>query len=217
MLTLFCLTLVASAVGVPAHANLDHDSYESANYESASFSQSQSASTDCRLVADHHCCQQEQVLFFEEWTSSTGIVFFTTVAYLALTSSISAYKFWYAWNLIYALRRQSESTFKTRRPHPQEVLTVSRHHGADACTSCPVCLETIGQREFVTECGGCKKTFHKDCLFNWLTFRDGNQPFAHNSSCPCCRKDLLQISCPATARRDDWVSEILYFMGYHSS
>ena len=203
MWDVLCLTLLASAVGALAN----HDAYNYEN-ESAAFSQS----ADCRMGADH-CCPQ--VYLFEEWTSSTGIMFCTTVAYLALTSSISAYKFWYAWSLIYALRRQTESSLQ-RRQHPQDVLTVSRYQGA-ASISCPVCLDTIQQREFVTDCDGCKHTFHRDCLFDWLTFRDGNEPFSHNSSCPCCRKELLQKSPTATARRYDWVSEILYFMGYHSN
>lgn len=50
---------------------------------------------------------------------------------------------------------------------------------ADSC--CPICLSNFEAGDIVVH-GDCSHSFHKDCLFSWLS---------KQSSCPCCRQNMV--------------------------
>lgn len=47
---------------------------------------------------------------------------------------------------------------------------------------CPICQLGFEKNQLTTESNCCKKTYHSDCIFNWLTIKD---------SCPMCRNENI--------------------------
>jgi hypothetical protein len=159
--------------------------------------------TRCLKVSVLETCTMESsedecYLFFKEWTSSTGFIFFCFVTYIllvAITNSIACYKFITTWNRIAeSLRNHNDNNRSPanrrdaaaaaaatqRRRMCQDALAVSRYHqdgsaadtAADCASSCPVCLIEFRDQELVTSCDkGCCAVFHKDCLFQWLEYK----------------------------------------------
>lgn len=143
---------------------------------------------------------------FEEWTSSTGLLFAFLMLYIllvAVANLIVCYKFISTWNLItLSLREQNRACRKlgttSRRRTCHEALTVRRYQEKyfDSACTCPVCLIDIQDQELVASCDkGCHAVFHRDCLFEWLEYKnDCDVKRESHTSCPCCRQELLWVA-----------------------
>lgn len=73
--------------------------------------------------------------------------------------------------------------------------------------TCPICLIDVEKQDMIGQCETCRQSFHKDCIFSWLTRSD---------SCPCCRRQLLPAS-TSLAKGSDALSEFSAFLGYYPS
>jgi hypothetical protein len=178
----------------------------------------------------------DEVYFFAEWTSSTGILFFILILYISLvtiTNIVVVYKFIATWNQItVSLREQNRVCIKyasitsTRRQTCQEALKPSRYqldeNGSSSYTACPICLVDIKDQEYIASCEmGCGTLFHRDCIYEWLDYKqDSNDvPSENHTSCPCCRKELLgHIStdpCKTTTSSSGFISDLSTLTGYY--
>jgi hypothetical protein len=184
-------------------------------------------------VASDHC----QVYLFSEWTSSTGLLFSVFLLYLSLvtiTNIVVVYKFIATWNQItLSLREQNRvcakySQFKTtRRLTCPEALPPSRYQASSSASiaCCPICLIDIQDQEYVASCdGGCATVFHKDCIYEWLDYKQAERDLLsaeNHTCCPCCRKELLGItSVDPTAGKSPtsssgFVSDLSTLVGYY--
>lgn len=173
------------------------------------------------------------VYLFKEWTSSTGLLFSVLLLYIGLvtiTNIVVVYKFIATWNQItVSLREQNRVCAKyaklpsTRRQTCQEVLKPSRYNceECNASAICPICLLDLQSQDFVVACDdGCGTKFHKTCLYNWLEFKgtSDNTMSENNTSCPCCRKEMIGIvatdPCTMTSG-NGFISELSTLVGYY--
>ena len=187
------------------------------------------------MVGAHVDGCADGVYLFQEWTSSTGLLFSVLLLYIGLvtiTNIVVLYKFIATWNQItVSLREQNRVCAKyanppsTRRQTCQEALKPSRYSSeqcnSGATTVCPICLLDIQNQDFVVSCdSGCGTTFHKNCIYNWLEFKGKNDIAAseNHTSCPCCRKEMignvLTDSNPTTST-SGFISELSTLVGYY--
>ena len=133
---------------------------------------------------EHMLAQISSRPIFTPW----NVAYFVLYGYFtsAVVANIVAwYKFITTWNLIVNERRLDLSFFVQRRLRLTLKEALRTHVRMDTmeCTTCCICLAEFKENELVTSCDdGCKKWFHRECLFNWLDYQD---------NCPCCRIDML--------------------------
>lgn len=135
------------------------------------------------------------------WTVVSFIIFvYISIAIIA--NLIACYKFICTWNLIVNERRLDLKGFVQRRRRLSLKEALRTHVTIDSmtCTSCCICLAEFEENELVTACDdGCKKWFHRECLFNWLD---------HSNDCPCCRIDML------SKKSKGVLSDLMEFVGF---
>jgi len=178
-------------------------------------------------------------------SSTPAVVLCVILLYIGLvlvTNLVACYRFFYAWNTVVgSLHNNNNNNQQRRLPYINldDVLRVERYKQQQSCckteTTCPICLLEFIEQQWVTSCEeGCASMFHKDCLFEWLhhamshepsysePIRQQHQQHHINTSCPCCRKELLQgviiqpSAPPPTADgRPAWLSDLSTFMGYY--
>jgi hypothetical protein len=197
----------------------------------------------CTKMPAHNGCVMnghvvDSCYLFEEWTSSTGVFFSCFLSYfilITIVQSIACYKFISTWYLITgSLREQQYYTCLRRRnttrrrtcqealpviPYRSEAATLTENGERNDEVCCPVCLVELQDCELVTLCDGCSTNFHKECLFGWLEFKVGDTAFRHHgeihASCPCCRKELLEVS-SANSAKAGWLADMSTYMGYYT-
>jgi len=229
---------------VPHHDCTAHDDSGAAQASSLYNDAKSSLSFRKRPAELEHGGELESYYIFAQWTSSTGFVFFIVMLYIGLvliTNLVACYRFFYVWNTVmgsYRADRHHWNSIRTSSQTCLEALRVVRYHEneeAEKPEECPICLLDLEDQQWVTSCEeGCGRVFHKDCLFQWLqhTNLDANDDdvLQYNTSCPCCRKEMLQgrtSSCGSTTSsptnnnnninngRPAWLSDLSTFMGYY--
>jgi hypothetical protein len=187
-------------------------------------------------VGDTHVVAcTEGVYLFKEWTSSTGLLFSVLLLYIGLvtiTNIVVLYKFIATWNQItISLREQNRVCAKyanppsTRRQTCQEALKPSRYnskgYNPGTVTVCPICLLDLQNQDLVVSCdGGCGTTFHKECIYNWLEYKEPHDTVAseNHTSCPCCRKEMIanvSTDSTTTTSTSGFISELSTLVGYY--